>query len=300
MSGPRDPGWSDWPAPAKLNLFLRITGRRDDGYHLLQTVFRLLDWGDTVRLRVRADGRIRRLAGLAGVSEDADLAVRAARALQAASGTTLGADIEVVKRIPVGGGFGGGSSDAATTLRALDWLWGTALGLDRLTDIGLALGADVPVFVRGQSAWAEGVGERLTPVALPPAWYLIVDPGVTVPTRELFQAPDLTRDARPATITDFVSGAELGNAFEAVLRRREPAVDAALSALSRFGAARLTGTGAGCFVAFGSRAQAEAALAALPAGLRAWVAAGVERSPLLDALAARRAPEGYAGASPSG
>ncbi len=300
MSGPRDPGWSDWPAPAKLNLFLRITGRRDDGYHLLQTVFRLLDWGDTVRLRVRADGRIRRLAGLAGVSEDADLAVRAARALQAASGTTLGADIEVVKRIPVGGGFGGGSSDAATTLRALDWLWGTALGLDRLTDIGLALGADVPVFVRGQSAWAEGVGERLTPVALPPAWYLIVDPGVTVPTRELFQAPDLTRDARPATITDFVSGAELGNAFEAVLRRREPAVDAALSALSRFGAARLTGTGAGCFVAFGSRAQAEAALAALPVGLRAWEAAGVERSPLLDALAARRAPEGYAGASPSG
>lgn len=293
-------GWSDWPAPAKLNLFLRITGRRDDGYHLLQTVFRLLDWGDTVRLRVRADGRIRRLAGLAGISEDADLAVRAARALQAASGTTLGADIEVVKRIPAGGGFGGGSSDAATTLRALDWLWGTALGPDRLAGIGLALGADVPVFVRGENAWAEGVGERLTPIALPPAWYLIVDPGVTVPTRELFQAPDLTRDAPPATITDFVSGAELGNAFEAVLRRREPAVDAALSALSRFGAARLTGTGAGCFVAFGSRAQAEAALAALPAGLRAWLAAGVERSPLLDALAARRAPEGYAGASPSG
>ncbi|WP_183949237.1 4-(cytidine 5'-diphospho)-2-C-methyl-D-erythritol kinase [Rehaibacterium terrae] len=300
MSGACDMGWSDWPAPAKLNLFLRITGRRDDGYHLLQTVFRLLDWGDTVRLRVRADGRIRRLAGLAGISEDADLAVRAARALQAASGTTLGADIEVVKRIPAGGGFGGGSSDAATTLRALDWLWGTALGPDRLAGIGLALGADVPVFVRGENAWAEGVGERLTPIALPPAWYLIVDPGVTVPTRELFQAPDLTRDAPPATITDFVSGAELGNAFEAVLRRREPAVDAALSALSRFGAARLTGTGAGCFVAFGSRAQAEAALAALPAGLRAWLAAGVERSPLLDALAARRAPEGYAGASPSG
>ncbi|MFN3843265.1 MAG: 4-(cytidine 5'-diphospho)-2-C-methyl-D-erythritol kinase [Rehaibacterium terrae] len=300
MSGACDTGWSDWPAPAKLNLFLRITGRRDDGYHLLQTVFRLLDWGDTVRLRVRADGRIRRLAGLAGISEDADLAVRAARALQAASGTTLGADIEVVKRIPAGGGFGGGSSDAATTLRALDWLWGTALGPDRLAGIGLALGADVPVFVRGENAWAEGVGERLTPIALPPAWYLIVDPGVTVPTRELFQAPDLTRDAPPATITDFVSGAELGNAFEAVLRRREPAVDAALSALSRFGAARLTGTGAGCFVAFGSRAQAEAALAALPAGLRAWLAAGVERSPLLDALAARRAPEGYAGASPSG
>lgn len=292
--------WSEWPAPAKLNLFLRITGRRDDGYHLLQTVFRLLDWGDTVRLRVRDDGRIRRLSGPPGVSEDADLAVRAARALQWASGAALGADIEVIKRIPMGGGFGGGSSDAATVLCALDRLWGAGLGVDRLADIGLGLGADVPVFVRGDNAWAEGVGERLTPVALPPAWYLMADPGVQVPTGELFQAPDLTRDASPATIADFVSGAELGNAFEAVLRRREPAVDAVLTTLSRFGVARVTGTGAGCFVAFGSRAQAEAALAALPPGLKAWVAAGVERSPLQAALAGWRAPEGYAGASPSG
>lgn len=282
-------GWSSWPAPAKLNLFLRITGRRPDGYHLLQTVFQLLDWGDSLRLRVRGDGRIQR-AGAEGyaVPEAEDLVVRAAKLLQKEANTQLGADIVVEKRIPLGGGFGGGSSDAATVLVALDRLWGTRLGEDRLAALGLALGADVPVFVRGRSAWAEGVGEVLTPLVLPPASYLLVDPGVSVPTAELFQAPGLTRDAPPATISDFVSGPLLGNVFEPVLRRRSEAVASALDALSRLGPAALTGTGGGCFARFGARAEAEAALARLPAGMRAWVADGVDVSPLHRALSAYR------------
>ena len=278
-------GWSAWPAPAKLNLFLRITGRRADGLHELQTVFRLLDWGDTIHVRVRPDGRLLRTGGdTAMLAEDEDLLMRAARALQSASGTGLGAELRAEKRIPAGGGFGGGSSDAATVLRVLDRLWGADLGEDRLAELGLGLGADVPVFVRGRNAWAEGVGERLVPVELPPAWYLLVDPGVQVPTRELFQAPELTREAPPATISDFVSGTALGNAFEPVLRRRQPRVDAALSELSRHGQARLTGTGGGCFVEFGTQAQARAAASALPAGWRSDVVAGAARSPLLDAL----------------
>lgn len=285
-------GWSRWPAPAKLNLFLRITGRRADGYHLLQTVFQLLDWGDTVELRPRADGAIRREGGDAAHADgDQDLAVRAARALQVASGTPLGVDVRVHKRIPVGGGLGGGSSDAATVLVALNALWGLGWDEDRLADLGLGLGADVPVFVRGRNAWAEGVGERLAPVELPPAWFVLADPGVGASTRALFQAPDLTREAPPATMADFVSGRPLGNAFEPVLRRLLPAVDAVLVELSRFGPACVTGSGSTCFVRFDTRAGAEAALAALPAGLRAWVAAGAARSPLLDALERRGRPE---------
>lgn len=277
------------PAPAKLNLFLHITGRRADGYHLLQSVFRLLDWGDDIALRLRDDGQVRRHgASIAGVAEADDLAVRAARALQQASGCVLGADIRIDKRIPAGGGFGGGSSDAATVLVALNALWGTGLDEDALAAIGLQLGADVPVFVRGRNAWAEGVGEQLAPLELPPAWYLLADPGVHVPTVELFRAQDLTRDASPAKIADFASGAVLGNVFEPVLRRREPAVDAVFHALSRVGRARLTGSGSGCFVEFATRAAAEQALAGLPRQLRAWVVAGAARSPLLDALEAMK------------
>lgn len=281
-------GWSDWPAPAKLNLFLRITGRRADGYHALQTVFRILDWGDTVRLRVRHDGVIRREGeSIPGVAEADDLLVRAAMALQTNANVGLGADIAVEKRIPAGGGFGGGSSDAATVLVALDLLWGTHLGTDRLAAIGLALGADVPVFVRGANAWAEGVGEILTPVDLPPAWYLLADPGVHVPTAALFQIPELTRDSAPATMHDFVSGAVLGNAFEPVLRRREPAVEAAFGVLAQVGSPRLTGTGSGCFVEFADRESAEAALAHVRSeapSLRAWMAEGASRSPLRNGL----------------
>ncbi|WP_421570866.1 4-(cytidine 5'-diphospho)-2-C-methyl-D-erythritol kinase [Stenotrophomonas sp. PD6] len=278
-------GWSWWPAPAKLNLFLNITGRRADGYHQLQTVFRLLDWGDRIRLRVRDDGQIRRDGpSIAGVAEQDDLAVRAAVLLQKTVKIAQGVDIGIEKHIPAGGGFGGGSSDAATVLVALNRLWGAGLDQDALAALGLQLGADVPVFVRGRSAWAQGIGEQLAPIALAPAWYVIADPGVHVPTAALFGSPDLTRDAPEAKIADFASGSLLGNAFEPVLRRREPAVEAVLIALDRIGRARLTGSGSGCFVEFATRAAAEQGLARLPKELRAWVAAGVERSPLLDVL----------------
>ena len=279
------PGWSAWPAPAKLNLFLRITGRRPDGYHDLQTVFRLLGWGDTVNLRPRADGVITRIGeGAAGVPEADDLLLRAANLLRKEINCSQGADIRIEKRIPVGGGFGGGSSDAATVLVALNQLWGLGLDDDRLALIGLGLGADVPVFVRGRNAWAEGVGEQLTVIDLPPAWYLLASPGVHASTAELFQATDLTRDAAPATISSFLSGTALDNAFEPVLRRREPAVEAMFTVLAGIGTPRLTGSGSGCFVEFATREAAEAALAALPPGLNAWLAAGVYRSPLLDAV----------------
>jgi 4-diphosphocytidyl-2-C-methyl-D-erythritol kinase len=279
-----DPAWSAWPAPAKLNLFLRITGRRADGYHALQTVFRLLDWGDTVHLRPRADGVVARIGpGAAGVAAPDDLAVRAANLLKKEAKCVQGADIRIEKRIPMGGGLGGGSSDAATVLVALDRLWGLGLGEEALAALGLRLGADVPVFVRGRNAWAEGVGEELTPIALPPAWYVLAHPGVHADTAGLFQAHDLTRNAAPATISDFLSGTALDNAFEPVLRRREPAVEALFEALAGIGAPRLTGSGSACFVEFADRGSAERALAALPPGLRAWLARGADRSPLLEA-----------------
>ncbi|MBC7988694.1 MAG: 4-(cytidine 5'-diphospho)-2-C-methyl-D-erythritol kinase [Luteimonas sp.] len=282
-------GWSSWPAPAKLNLFLRITGRRTDGYHALQTVFRLLDWGDEIRLRPRDDGRVLRHGmGASGVAEADDLAVRAAKLLQKSANIAKGLDIIVEKNIPTGGGFGGGSSDAATVLVAANALWSCGYAIDALAELGTALGADVPVFIRGHNAWAEGVGEVLTPIDLPDAWYVLVDPGVHAATAELFQAFELTRNAAPATIADFVSGKPLGNAFEPVLRRREPAVDAVFEALARIGSPRLTGSGSGCFVEFADRESAEAALATLPQGLKAWLAAGAARSPLLDALDANR------------
>lgn len=282
-------GWTAWPAPAKLNLFLHIVGRRADGYHLLQTVFRLLDWGDTVHLRVTPEGPVRRIgASVAGVAEADDLMVRAAELLRTTANTSLSAEISVEKRIPPGGGFGGGSSDAATTLVALNALWGLKLDVDTLAELGVRLGADVPVFVRGHNAWAEGVGEQLTAIELPPAWYVLADPGVHVPTPELFRDPHLTRDAAPAKIADFASGTPLGNAFEPVLRRREAAIEAAFQALARIGSPRLTGSGGGCFVEFDTRAAAEQALVELPAGLRAWVVGGADRSPLLDVLAAMK------------
>lgn len=287
-------GWSVWPAPAKLNLFLRIVGRRANGYHELQTVFRMLDWGDTIYIRLRDDGRIVRHGDSApGVAEADDLTVRAAISLQKAANIAQGVDIAIEKRIPSGGGLGGGSSDAATVLRALDRLWGCDLGDDTLAGLGLRLGADVPVFVRGENAWAEGLGERLTPVALPPAWYVLVAPGVHAATVELFQASELTRNAPAATMAGFVSdpflqGQVLGNAFEPVLRCREPAVEAVFAALRSIGTPRLTGSGSVCFVEFADRESAERALAVLasrqPPGLNAWIAAGASRSPLLDAL----------------
>lgn len=278
---PAQSGWSHWPAPAKLNLFLHITGRRADGYHLLQTVFQLLDWGDEIALRPRRDGRIERLQGAVGVAAQDDLVVRAAQALrQRGAAPHWGVDIRLHKRIPQGGGFGGGSSDAATVLVALNRLWGMGLSLEELAGIGLQLGADVPVFVLGRSAFAEGVGERLTPLLLPRRWFLLLDSGVAVPTAELFRVEDLTRDAPSVTIANFVSGSVQGNAFEPLLRMRSPQIAAALDQLSAFGPAQVTGTGGGLFVAFDSPDAAHAARRALPATARAWVAEGVNLSPL--------------------
>jgi 4-diphosphocytidyl-2-C-methyl-D-erythritol kinase len=271
---PATEGWSRWPAPAKLNLFLRITGRRPDGYHALQTAFRLLDWGDVIHLRRRTDGVIVRVgAGADGVAEADDLMVRAAKLLRKETNCRQGADIGIEKNIPDGWrlrrrfvGCGQPYWSPSTGL------WRLALGRRPAGGAGPGqLGADVPVFVRGRNAWAEGVGEVLTAIALPPAWYVLVaSPGVHAATAALFQAPDLTRDAAPAKIAGFLSGtspsgAVLDNAFEPVLRRREPAVEAVFAQLASIGTPRLTGSGSGCFVEFAQRESAEAALASLAA-----------------------------------
>ena len=284
--GPAD--WTVWPAPAKLNLFLRITGRRPDGYHELQTVFRILDWGDEIRLRVRRDGSVRRLTDVPGVPEEADLVVRAARLLQPLAPAGAGVDIEVEKRIPMGGGLGGGSSDAATVLVALNHLWGAGLPEDDLAELGRRLGADVPVFVRGRSAWAEGIGEKLRPIALPPRWYVVVDPHEHVPTAALFQASELTRNAPPATISSFASGETAENVFEPVVRARHPRVAEALDWLGRFGQARLSGSGGCVFLETRSPERAETVVEQCPPIFTARVAAGVALSPLLEALARHR------------
>jgi 4-diphosphocytidyl-2-C-methyl-D-erythritol kinase len=268
-----------WPAPAKLNLFLHIVGRRPDGYHLLQTVFQLLDYGDRLYFEPTPDGRIERIGELAGVAPEDDLCLRAARRLQDKAGTGQGARIRLDKRLPLGGGLGGGSSDAATTLVALNRLWGLGLDAETLAGIGLELGADVPVFVHGRSAWAEGVGERLSPVALPDQWFLVVDSGVRVSTARLFQDPELTRDSPHSTIADFAEGRCI-NAFEPVLRRRQPEIAAALDWLAEHAPARLTGTGGCVFAGFAEEAVARQALAGLPAGWRGFVARGCDRSPL--------------------
>jgi 4-diphosphocytidyl-2-C-methyl-D-erythritol kinase len=273
-----------WPAPAKLNLFLSILGRRADGYHELQTVFQLLDFGDRIGIETRRDGRILREGGLRDVPEADDLAVRAACLLKQATGTSQGASLRIEKRIPAGGGLGGGSSDAATVLVALNRLWRTGLDTAALAALGRRLGADVPVFVHGHSAFAEGVGERLVPIELPERWYLLLDPGEAVSTAALFAAPELTRAAPPQTIPDFVSGRARGNAFEPVVRRRHPRVAAALDWLGAHVEAHLTGTGGCVFAAFADREAAEALAARSPVGCSAIVARGVNRSPLLDRL----------------
>jgi 4-diphosphocytidyl-2-C-methyl-D-erythritol kinase len=276
-------GETQWPAPAKLNLFLHVTGRRPDGYHELQTLFQLIDLSDRVSLSVTDDGRIERPAGPAGVDPDSDLTVRAARALQAATGCRAGASIRIAKRIPMGGGLGGGSSDAATVLLALNHLWGCGLPVDELARLGLPLGADVPVFVRGSSAWAEGVGEQLVPVELPERWYVVIHPGVAVPTRDVFQSPELTRNTPVITIRAFFgpegsSGSR--NDCEPVVRARYPEVADALSWLGNFAPARLTGTGSCIFAAFGSAIDAERVAARAPDRWRAFVARGLNVSPV--------------------
>jgi len=280
-------GATHWPAPAKLNLFLHVTGRRADGYHELQTLFQLIDLCDTIALSVRDDGQIERSAGPRDIPAEADLAVRAARTLKEATATRLGASIGVRKRIPVGGGMGGGSSDAATTLLVLNELWACGLGLGELSALALPLGADVPVFVQGSSAWAEGVGERLTPVSLPSCWYLVIYPGVGLSTREVFQSPELTRNSPLITIRAFFeSGGR--NDCEAVVRARSPEVADALEWLSRFAPARLTGTGSSIFSACSSAAEAERLAARVPDRWQSFVARGLATSPVHEQLRQRR------------
>jgi 4-diphosphocytidyl-2-C-methyl-D-erythritol kinase len=280
-------GESRWPAPAKLNLFLHITGRRDDGYHELQTLFQLIDLNDTIAIRVRDDGVIERPEGPPDVPADADLTVRAAHLLKAASGTSLGAELRLVKRIPQGGGLGGGSSDAATTLLVLNELWKCGLAAPELAALGRSLGADVPVFIGGLSAWGEGIGERLTPVELPDRWYLIIHPGVAVSTRSVFQSPELTRNSPLITIRAFFeSGGH--NDCESVVRAQSPEVGEALDWLARFVPARLTGTGSCVFAACANLAEAERLAARVPDRWMSAVARGLNVSPVLERLRQER------------
>ena len=272
-----------WPAPAKLNLFLHVTGRRPDGYHELQTVFQLIDLCDTIAISIREDGRIERPDGPPGVDPEADLTVRAARALQQAAGCRLGATLRVRKRIPMGGGLGGGSSDAATVLLGLNEVWGCGLGVDELARLGLPLGADVPVFVRGSSAWGQGVGEDLQPLELPEAWYVVIHPGVAVGTRDVFQSSELTRNSPVITIRAFFqSGGR--NDCEPVVRARYPEVAEALDWLGKFAPARLTGTGSCIFAPCATAIDAERLAARVPDRWTSYVARGLNVSPVHELL----------------
>ncbi len=261
------------PAPAKLNLMLHIVGRRADGYHELQTLFQFLDHGDELGFRLRADGEIRLHTALPGVDHESNLIVRAARLLQRASGCSLGADITLLKRLPMGGGIGGGSSDAATTLLGLDHLWQLHLGEDRLAALGLTLGADVPVFVRGRAAFAEGVGERLQPVDLPEPWFLVIAPQVSVSTAEIFADPELTRNTPAITVRSLLAGGG-HNDCQPIVEKRYPEVRNALSLLNKFVPASMTGTGACVFGSFPNEGEADKVRRQLPDTLPSFVAHG--------------------------
>jgi 4-diphosphocytidyl-2-C-methyl-D-erythritol kinase len=270
-----------FPAPAKLNLMLRVLGRRSDGYHLLQTVIRFIDFGDTLTFRVRKDGVIARTNEIPGIAASEDLALRAAQRLKTASGTRLGADITVEKRIPVGGGLGGGSSDAATTLLALNHLWRTGLDRAHLAALAQELGADVPVFVGGENALAEGIGERLTPIGVPPAWYLVLTPPVAVPTARIFSHSELKRDSKPIKITAFSPGLA-GNDLEPVVCRVYPEVARRLDWLRQAAPAWVTGTGGCVFAAFPDESAARRVLQQAPGDMQGFVAEGLARHPLRD------------------
>ena len=267
------------PAPAKLNLFLHVTGQRDDGYHTLQTLFQFLDYGDTLHFSSRSDGKIALLSDLPGVDAEDNLIVRAARLLKEASSTPLGADIKLDKILPMGGGIGGGSSDAATTLLGLNHLWQTGLSIDQLAELGIRLGADVPVFVRGHAAWAEGVGEQLTPVELEEPWFLVVAPDCPVSTAEIFSDERLTRNSSPITLAAF---REVGGRNDClpVVTTRYPEIRNTLILLNKYCEAKMTGTGSCLFGAFPNECEADKVRARLPATLRSFVAKGCNVSPL--------------------
>lgn len=270
-----------WPAPAKLNLFLHIVGRRADGYHLLQTVFRFIDLADTLRFEPRDDGRIVLATPTPGVPPEQDLVVRAAQALKVgAGGTALGATIHLEKLIPMGGGLGGGSSDAATTLIALNYLWGCGLSRARLQEIGLGLGADVPIFIHGRNCFAAGVGERFTDVAVPDVWYLLSMPSVHVPTADIFRSPDLKRDTPEIQPADWQPGFGQ-NDMEPVACALYPELARHLTELRCCGDARMTGSGACCFIGFDNEAAAESARRTLPEDIAARVVKGLSCHPLV-------------------
>ena len=278
-----------WPSPAKLNLFLYITGQRPDGYHTLQTLFQFLDYGDTLTITPRIDGQLRLLTPVAGVPDEENLIIRAARLLMKAAAETgrlpagSGADISIEKRLPMGGGLGGGSSNAATVLVALNHLWQCGLPEDELATLGLTLGADVPVFVRGHAAFAEGVGEVLTPVDVAEKWYLVAHPGVSIPTPIIFRDPELPRNT-PVRSIETLLNCEFGNDCEVIARKRFREVDDVLSWLLEYAPSRLTGTGACVFAEFDTELAARQVLEQAPEWLQGFVAKGVNLSPLKQAL----------------
>jgi 4-diphosphocytidyl-2-C-methyl-D-erythritol kinase len=285
------------PAPAKLNLFLHVNGRRADGYHLLQTVFQLIDHGDTLHFTLRDDTVLRRVTDLPGVPEESDLIIRAARLLQAevlrrTGALPRGVDIAIDKILPMGGGLGGGSSDAATTLMALNKLWNAGLDRQELMALGLPLGADIPFFIFGETAFAEGVGEAMRPVQAPDCWYVVIEPGVAVPTAVIFCSEYLTRDTPPVIITDFSSHLENRNGLtgfgkndlQQVATRLFPPVAEAIEWLGAYGDARMTGSGACVFSAVATEAEADAVLEKVPAKWKAWKAKALERHPIIAAL----------------
>ncbi|MBI5890105.1 MAG: 4-(cytidine 5'-diphospho)-2-C-methyl-D-erythritol kinase [Nitrosomonadales bacterium] len=284
------------PAPAKLNLFLHVVGRRADGYHLLQTLFRFIDLNDTLHFTLRQDGDVHRINALDGVPPEQDLCVRAARLLQQETGCKSGVDIELEKRIPMGGGLGGGSSDAATTLLALNRLWGLGLTRERLMQLGLSLGADVPVFVFGENAFAEGVGEQLQPYPLAEAWYVVLCPPVQVPTAQIFGHPELTRNTISMTMRALPKGlyfrAEgrngLKNDLQAVACKLYPEVAEHLAWLAGFAPARMTGSGACVFAEFATEKEAQAVMRQLPPNMRGFAARGLQQHPLKDFAAEAR------------
>lgn len=275
------------PAPAKINLFLHITGQRRDGYHNLQTLFQLLDYGDEIAFQPRQDGQLSlRCTGhqIDGLIGDDNLVLRAARQLRDAAGDpTLGAELQLHKRLPAGGGLGGGSSDAATTLLGLNRLWRLNWPRPRLLPLAQGLGADVPVFVNGYSAWAEGIGERLQSLTLPERCYVVVHPGCHIDTAAVFSHPELTRDSRAITMSAFFAG-DTRNDCQSLVRRLAEPVDKALNWLQKFGNAKLTGTGACVFIATGNRVEAERIAGQVPAPWSAFAASGVNVSPALEKL----------------
>jgi 4-diphosphocytidyl-2-C-methyl-D-erythritol kinase len=282
----------DYPAPAKLNLFLHVIGRRPDGYHLLQTVFRFIAHGDTLRIRVRDDGVIARAKDFPGVPAESDLCVRAAKLLQQKTGCKLGADIELDKKLPMGGGLGGGSSDAATVLIILNKLWGAGLSRAELQAIGLQLGADVPVFIFGHNAFAEGIGEQLQAIELPPAWYVVLQPPVLVSTPVVFSAPELTRDTKPIKISDFSASAQSYTAADGFNNDLQPVVCAKYTEVAEYlawldgqakelsSSARMTGSGACVFAEFATRDEAEKIFSLRPQVMQGFVAQGLQQHPL--------------------